>query len=697
MSAGGAYCTPDWRPENPALGCASQIVIAPGNDSRVNLFLLMQDQAGADGAELGYPDHVGWRTFYGRNFLRWEDLRSAWFQPAPDAEEEKASWSPHDGDRCQTIETGRAPFLTALQRENLDDEARSVLTAARERLAAACENGPGSLGPPGPDGYFVALEQAPISDPMLRLAAYLEASASFYSGQWARAEQYYGMLSDEDLNPWLAETSRYMIGRTRLNATIASADDQWGWFDVDKTDGTIARRTEEAFRAYLKNYPQGSYASSARGLIRKALWLQRDYGRLGEIYSGLLQQTDPAVEAAARLVEEIDSKWLMREPRGASAAPLLLAADDLLRMRGPGYDPEPWDSETHAVSFEDIDAQAEVFTEHPDLFSLIKANHAFYIAQNYRLVLNLLPADLQHGRYPPVAFSRQFLRGLALHALGDSAEEDFWLQLIAGAQGLYQRPAVELALARLYEQQGRLEKVFALGSPITDAHIRRILLGASAGVAILKQQAHGKDVPVPERAFALFTALLRQLRHGEFDGFVEDYPLTSNFTPDAGQYGLWGIYDADVPPLDLFTAGRWSDGYPCPAILDTVQTLASDAQTIDARLCLGDFYRLNGFDDFSFREYISQQDGPPPIGTKDFYKGTVIPRHAFYTAILADDAANFEQRAYALYRAVRCYAPANRNTCGGEDVDVSQRKAWFDHIKRDYGNSRWARKLRYYW
>ena len=68
--AGGAYCTPDWAPENGDLGCASQITIAPGNDTRINMLLLMQDRAGRDGSEIAYPD-LDWQSFYGQNFLRW--------------------------------------------------------------------------------------------------------------------------------------------------------------------------------------------------------------------------------------------------------------------------------------------------------------------------------------------------------------------------------------------------------------------------------------------------------------------------------------------------------------------------------------------------------------------------------------------------------------------------------------------------
>ena len=51
----------------------------------------------------------------------------------------------------------------------------------------------------------------------------------------------------------------------------------------------------------------------------------------------------------------------------------------------------------------------------------------------------------------------------------------------------------------------------------------------------------------------------------------------------------------------------------------------------------------------------------------------------------------------ALNRAVRCFAPAGSSSCGGNDIPVAQRKAWFERLKRDYPQSPWARDLKVYW
>ncbi len=517
--------------------------------------------------------------------------------------------------------------------------------------------------------------------------SYLTAAGGFYGGDWTAATRQFGRLRDTATAPWVKETAHYMVARTRLNAVIDRSEDRWGWFDLDGTDVALAAQAETGFRDYLRAFPQGRYAASARGLIRKAAWLQRDYGKLATLYAPMLRRTDFADEGTARLIEEIDDKLLTRDATLALSDPYLLAAHDLMRMR---------DSST-PLAMNELAGQADVFADEPELFAFLHANHAFYVADTPKRVLALVPDDARRDSYTPLAFSRQFLRGLALHATGDRNEEGFWLELIGGAKGVWQRPAVELALARLYEQQGRTDKVFAAGSPITDPRIRRILLGTSAGPDILKAQARDNSLPRSERSFALFTVLLRQLRHGDYAGFGQDYGLLSDYPEREERLYLYDVMDADEAPVQFFTQGKMSDGYRCGGIDRTAATLAANPRDIDARLCLGDFYRLNGFDGFEFAYRQDREGEAAELGSKDAYPGTVTPRHAFYTSIIADRAATRQQRAYALYRAVKCYAPTNNNTCGGPGVAKPERAAWFRRLKTDFADIEYARELDYYW
>ncbi len=68
-----------------------------------------------------------------------------------------------------------------------------------------------------------------------------------------------------------------------------------------------------------------------------------------------------------------------------------------------------------------------------------------------------------------------------------------------------------------------------------------------------------------------------------------------------------------------------------------------------------------------------------------------------YKAIIADPKAPAPDKAYALFRAINCYATSGNNSCGGTEVVIAQRKAWFTRLKKEYPTSRWAQELRYYW
>ena len=80
-----------------------------------------------------------------------------------------------------------------------------------------------------------------------------------------------------------------------------------------------------------------------------------------------------------------------------------------------------------------------------------------------------------------------------------------------------------------------------------------------------------------------------------------------------------------------------------------------------------------------------------------YFPGEPYARGEVYKKLIGSSATPARERAYALYRAINCYAPANNNTCGGKDVEKAQRKAWYDQLKAQYGATTWAKSLRFYW
>lgn len=72
-------------------------------------------------------------------------------------------------------------------------------------------------------------------------------------------------------------------------------------------------------------------------------------------------------------------------------------------------------------------------------------------------------------------------------------------------------------------------------------------------------------------------------------------------------------------------------------------------------------------------------------------------RLALYRQVIADKQAPAEERSYALYRAINCYATSGYNHCGDEDLPKEERKRWFMTLKKQYAKSPWAQQLKYYW
>jgi hypothetical protein len=681
--ASGDYgCLPRWTLFNGGYGCNDSAVLAPGNDSRVNLYYLLRDRQGAGTAGLSYaPASDDEDLGSGHNFLGWGGFAHAFYRLGSAGDEEGA----HAGSRCISLASGDEAFAAALQAN------RSVSTADRAALVSAR----GLLGQTCGSANFTPTWPAIASGAGREYLGYLRAADAFYAGRWDEARGGFGKLKGSR-DPWLAETAAYMLPRTELNAAQAATFDDYGWFDgPDKVDQAALGRAGAGFADYLKRYGKGRYVDSARGLARRLLWLGGDVAGLSREYERMLAATPVADAAALALVQEIDNKLLVTKAREAADGPLLLATIDLMMMRQGSGDGDGGDGAEPVITAAQVAAQEPRFAGRADLFGFVQANHAFYVAKDMRRVLTLIPDRAKQAEFTPLQFSRQVVRGQALGALKDRNEAGFWRDMLGGAKALYQRPVVELALALSLERSGRLGEVFAAHSPIGERPIREILLAQVAGPDLLRAQARRTDRPQHERdvaLFALFALLHKQLLYGNYAGFLGDLALVRGDAPTEG--GTWDLHEQRQVPVGLFRSGRWGDEYSCAPLARSVTALSRNPRDARALLCLGDFYRINGFDS---ARWVTAPKADELGGTEPLFAGQARPRSALYDAVIADPAAGANEKAYALYRAIQCYAPSGTSDCSGTEVAKSQRQAWFQRLKRDYPGSEWAKKLRYYW
>ena len=658
---------------------SNNAMLAPGNDSRVNLMFLLADSKGLSTAGLAYPDASHDFNQTGPVFLDWRMLRAA-FTRAP-AVDYAVDTPPYAGTRCAGYAAGTAAFSAALAANGgLPAAERTALAASRAAGEAVCKDatawerryGDRKGTPIAATGQWPAVTSAAGRE----FLAYLRAADAFYAERFADALAGFAGLS-RAADPWVRETAAYMIVRAQFAAAQQPAFGDYGEYQAGKVDQAAVQRGRVGIDAYLGAWPRGRYAASLAGLQRRAAWLAGDQAALASIYGAQLGQVPAAPEAAVALVEEIDSKLpYATGPAETGRNVLLLAMNDLFAMRvqdGEGA-PRP------GITAEDLAAQAPLFAGQPDLFGYLQATHAFYFARDYRRVLALIPDDARRPAYSNLGFSRQVLRGMALAALRDRNEAGFWMELIGGAKGLWQRPLVELALAMNLERSGRLDAVFAPGSAVTEPTLRTILIDHSASPALLRRIAAQKALPAGERDHALMVLLSNELTRGQFAAFLNDAAIP--------------VVARDAAAA-IFTRGPTGDGsYACPVLADTVRTLAARPADPAALLCLGEFFRLNGQGQGGYSPPAPQADELG--GFAKGFDGRRLGRAEFYDKVMASPAASADDKAYALYRAVMCYAPSGSSECG-PDVPKSRRKAWFDQLRKAYPDSRWTKKLRYYW
>ncbi|WP_277052554.1 hypothetical protein [Zestomonas thermotolerans] len=696
LASSDLLCSPSWKLVSDQLWmCDNLAFLSPGNDSRVNLQLLLD----ADGrlrmnrapqAEGDYEEGYGLvpftlRMLDPRRRVDTEDAATTATDPATAALQadlkqlgidtplptRELQLAEGEGSRCRSNDLPSARlFVAALAAsKELPPEERRVLAEARLNLLGRC-------GPDEAPAQLLAAEQ--LHSPQARdFARYLEGAEAFYRGDFASAQGAFVSLADSQ-QPWLRETARYLSGRVALNQAQAEAFDEYGFFALDKVDRTSLAASEQAFAAYLADYPQGRYAASARGLLRRLYWLGGDGRRLAAAFAEAFA-SDADQAGLLALIDELDAKLLPNLASDELQDPRLLAMLDLIRLRDPqGQSQAP-------LELAELQAQQPRFTSHPGLHAYLVAAWHFYRGNAPQAALDALPAP-SAGALDFIAFSQETLRGLALEALGRGEQaEEHWRALLAHTQDPLQQAQLQLALALNLERRGQLATVFAADSPIRSAPIRERLLAYGAGPELLRRQASDRQAAPSERATALYTLLYRELSRGRYAEFLTDLELLAE-QPAA---------PAKAPDPQLFVwAGGNDAGYACPALAEVARRLVADPEDAQGLLCLGDFLRTKRLD----QHWLDQPPEAGELGSAPSqFPGTPRSRLMGYQQLLDNPQSSREERAYALFRAINCYAPSAINGCDDQDIDKEQRRQWFQTLKRQYADTPWAQRLKYYW
>lgn len=387
-ASGDFACSRSWKLRHSDFtGCNSMTKLSPGNDTRINLALLLV-QAGEratappkDGSPLA--PLFDWSAY------------QAWAYPAAPklGDDQRAAG---EGSRCLSDTDGTTAFVAAVAASRkLDPAERTALVTARRAARPTCIDTGGTV--PTGDGIIAVRSAAGKS-----FAGYLQGAAAFYAGEFdLAAARFGGLLRSGD--PWLRETARYMLGRVAVNRAQVGAFDEWGYHDSKRpVDAQVVALAEAGLRDYLKAYPTGRYAQSARGLLRRVYWLGGDTQKLAAEYTHLFAQpADMRQLNNAELAEEIDNKLLPQLTVEDTDDPILLAVLDLRAMRHG----ERADEAKATITQAQLEAQRIHFARRPMLFDFLLAAQAYYVNDKASEVVRLASHAARQSDFDTVQFS----------------------------------------------------------------------------------------------------------------------------------------------------------------------------------------------------------------------------------------------------------------------------------------------------
>ncbi|HHJ4285631.1 TPA: hypothetical protein ACQJMO_003275 [Klebsiella quasipneumoniae] len=519
-------------------------------------------------------------------------------------------------------------------------------------------------------------------------AYYLSGIAHFYGGNFTAATQDFTLLL-ESKQPWLAETAQYMLMRTALNKSSQNSVGQYGDFDIAHINREDAALAQKEAQTYLQRWPTGVYADSARNMLRRINWYLQAWPQLAGLYEQAFQQASDAGELR-RLVSEYDNVFGMpfydQPVQTAFPDAPQVSYVELLRALRLNADSKP------ALTQAQLDASKAAFEKCGKLPLWRNLQLQLWnVTGNDAAILQAVTPAKTLPAHDILAFSEQVLYGEALMAQKQwPAAVDFWRQLLQLSQDREQQQFIQAKLAATLVYSGNAAAIFAADSPVTNLRFRSRVLKTQASPELLRQQA----VSGPnneERTIALHTLLVRDLTENRFGDWLKDKTLASAITQPVISEAF---NDVNLSSFD-WNGKATEAGYACRSLDDTVAVLSKNADDAHALNCLGEFFRttqthVDLWKDAAGNDVLEDAiDRQQPLGQYD--------RQSYYQQIITSPKAEPEDKSYALYRAILCYAPSGSNECGGEDVDKLQRKGWFTQLKTQYPGSQWAQKLKYYW
>ncbi|MCH7387980.1 hypothetical protein MMO39_11810 [Acinetobacter modestus] len=670
------FCEPNLAINDKNLnGCSNLPVLYPANDSQTNMTLLLSDLGLATIKPMTADANL-WDAVYGMVPFDAANLSSLTQNKMPNQRKLLERNDTVFDERCTSFDSGNQAFNTQVQNNKaIPNLEKQILISERKKMNQC-----------GDKIELIAINPN-WSITTRQYASYLNASILFYNSNYSAATKIYTVLTTVE-DAWLKETSQYMLIRTSLNSAYATGVDKYGDVYLDNINQNLLKQFLDNINAYLKAYPNGQYVASARGFMRRGFWLSKRQDLLvNEIVWQLKNPTSKFYNLEmSELPAEIDRRVFDSSAFNVNNLkdPFFLAVYDLMHMR------ESSSENYRPISWTQLNAQKELFKTQPELFQYLQAAHLFFVQNKAQEAQNYLPkANAKNSSY--LQLSQTFLRGQILEKIGQPQNaEEYWRQQLAQAKDSYQRGLFETALSNHLAIKQDYSAFIGKKAQITQPNLQRNFITQIADTNSLQKLIQSEQSNIDQKQAAIYTLLSKSLVHQQFELFKQSYAFMPK---NAMQYKGYNSDNEQLKNKPDFSNFIWNGANITPQLkcsnLETlVNQLAQTPKDPLLNVCLGEYFR-------SEQGYSLQQLSYNEKQTSNF-SGKIFARGQIYQDLIKSSSKS-DLQAYVLYRAIQCYAPSGINDCGGNEVNKTVRKQWFDQIKTDYPNTSWAKSLKYYW
>lgn len=537
--------------------------------------------------------------------------------------------------------------------------------------------------------YTVNEDSFDLSDAASRdFYRYLEVAIYFTTAQYDLAREASKPLLQSD-NAWLKETSLYLQARLSLKEAQEQLVDEWEGTISDNEEGkALIDQSRAEFKAYMDQYPNGLYYSSAQGLLRRLNWLAgndtavvRELERWYQSPSQFVKKDQRYQQNLLTFLLEVERKVIdPYENKSVKVEnPKLLVVRILQSLRYYTYD------KSANYNFEDLIGQYQpYFKDEPSLYQYLVATYYSEIDPQPKKVVELLPVlDESKQTLTTFELSEQILRAQAFETQKRwSAAETIWQELYKRTNTPLQRELIEVGIADNYVLADRVDLAFTANSIVQNPALRDSLIEdhVSRGFVIdlIKDGYIGDE---KTRAKWLYIQLTKDVKTINPTAFFADIKLIDQFK---------NVDVKDVAHFDFFNQPiKNAYQYKCGTPMDVMQKLENNPNDSHTQMCYSFMVeRMPAYSVLSSQQFTHLK--PSNWATQQ------ITNYDSYRQVIDNPKASKDDRALALYHGINCY---NRgiNRCDNRDIPKSERKRWFDTLKKEHSDSQWAKQQKYYW